>query len=75
MLFSMVSSIFLSFLSLATLALQIDFSAEFSFQPYKYTRTSYLVDYLKFGNTVKVNTPRCSASELDEKPSILIQTL
>ncbi len=40
----------------------------------KYTRTSYLVDYSKFGNTVKVTTPRCSASELDEKP-VLIQML
>ncbi|XP_068442400.1 ATP-sensitive inward rectifier potassium channel 8 [Clinocottus analis] len=35
----------------------------------------YSVDYSKFGNTVKVTTPRCSARELDEKPSILIQTL
>ncbi|XP_041934541.1 ATP-sensitive inward rectifier potassium channel 8-like [Alosa pseudoharengus] len=35
----------------------------------------YSVDYSKFGNTVKVVTPRCSARELDEKPSILIQTL
>lgn len=35
----------------------------------------YSVDYSKFGNTVKVATPRCSARELDEKPSILIQTL
>ncbi|XP_075705464.1 ATP-sensitive inward rectifier potassium channel 8-like [Rhinoderma darwinii] len=35
----------------------------------------YCVDYSKFGNTVKVATPRCSARELDEKPSILIQTL
>uniref|UniRef100_H3CLW9 Potassium inwardly rectifying channel subfamily J member 8 n=1 Tax=Tetraodon nigroviridis TaxID=99883 RepID=H3CLW9_TETNG len=35
----------------------------------------YSVDYSKFGNTVKVNTPLCSARELDEKPSILIQTL
>ncbi|XP_075704885.1 ATP-sensitive inward rectifier potassium channel 8 [Rhinoderma darwinii] len=35
----------------------------------------YCVDYSKFGNTAKVATPRCSARELDEKPSILIQTL
>ncbi|XP_034382163.1 ATP-sensitive inward rectifier potassium channel 8 [Cyclopterus lumpus] len=35
----------------------------------------YSADYSKFGNTVKVTTPRCSARELDEKPSILIQTL
>lgn len=35
----------------------------------------YSVDYSKFGNTVKVATPRYSARELDEKPSILIQTL
>ncbi|XP_061524527.1 ATP-sensitive inward rectifier potassium channel 8 isoform X2 [Phycodurus eques] len=35
----------------------------------------YSVDYSKFGNTVRVATPRCSARELDEKPSILIQTL
>ncbi|KAM4039920.1 ATP-sensitive inward rectifier potassium channel 8 [Anomaloglossus baeobatrachus] len=35
----------------------------------------YSVDYSKFGNTTKVATPRCSARELDEKPSILIQTL
>ncbi|KAM4614998.1 ATP-sensitive inward rectifier potassium channel 8 [Polymixia lowei] len=35
----------------------------------------YSVDYSKFGNTVKATTPRCSARELDEKPSILIQTL
>ncbi|XP_034019540.1 LOW QUALITY PROTEIN: ATP-sensitive inward rectifier potassium channel 8 [Thalassophryne amazonica] len=35
----------------------------------------YSVDYSKFGNTVKVATPCCSARELDEKPSILIQTL
>ncbi|XP_040201373.1 ATP-sensitive inward rectifier potassium channel 8 [Rana temporaria] len=35
----------------------------------------YSVDYSKFGNTAKVATPRCSARELDEKPSILIQTL
>lgn len=35
----------------------------------------YSVDYSKFGNTVKVATPHCSARELDEKPSILIQTL
>lgn len=35
----------------------------------------YSVDYSKFGNTVKVAAPRCSARELDEKPSILIQTL
>ncbi|XP_034720007.1 ATP-sensitive inward rectifier potassium channel 8 [Etheostoma cragini] len=35
----------------------------------------YSVDYSKFGNTIKVTTPRCSARELDEKPSILIQTL
>ncbi|XP_062339412.1 ATP-sensitive inward rectifier potassium channel 8 [Osmerus eperlanus] len=35
----------------------------------------YSVDYSKFGNTVKVATPRCSARELDDKPSILIQTL
>lgn len=35
----------------------------------------YSVDYSKFGNTVKVATPRCSAREMDEKPSILIQTL
>ncbi|XP_068134055.1 ATP-sensitive inward rectifier potassium channel 8 [Hyperolius riggenbachi] len=35
----------------------------------------YSVDYSKFGNTMKVATPRCSARELDEKPSILIQTL
>ncbi|KAK9525924.1 hypothetical protein VZT92_016592 [Zoarces viviparus] len=35
----------------------------------------YSVDYSKFGNTVKVTTPPCSARELDEKPSILIQTL
>ncbi|XP_033845694.1 ATP-sensitive inward rectifier potassium channel 8 [Periophthalmus magnuspinnatus] len=35
----------------------------------------YSVDYSKFGNTVKVTTPHCSARELDEKPSILIQTL
>ncbi|KAM8910492.1 ATP-sensitive inward rectifier potassium channel 8 [Spinachia spinachia] len=35
----------------------------------------YCVDYSKFGNTIKVTTPRCSARELDEKPSILIQTL
>lgn len=35
----------------------------------------YAVDYSKFGNTVKVAAPRCSARELDEKPSILIQTL
>ncbi|XP_072327879.1 ATP-sensitive inward rectifier potassium channel 8-like [Scyliorhinus torazame] len=36
---------------------------------------TYSVDYSKFGNRVKVATPRCSARELDEKPSILIQTL
>ncbi|KAI5620693.1 ATP-sensitive inward rectifier potassium channel 8 [Silurus asotus] len=35
----------------------------------------YSVDYSKFGNTVKVGTPGCSARELDEKPSILIQTM
>ncbi|GCB74808.1 hypothetical protein scyTo_0003901 [Scyliorhinus torazame] len=35
----------------------------------------YSVDYSKFGNRVKVTTPRCSARELDEKPSILVQTL
>ncbi|KAG7455802.1 hypothetical protein MATL_G00244850 [Megalops atlanticus] len=35
----------------------------------------YSVDYSKFGNTVRVATPSCSARELDEKPSILIQTL
>ncbi|KAJ8366609.1 hypothetical protein AAFF_G00348430 [Aldrovandia affinis] len=35
----------------------------------------YSVDYSKFGNTARVATPRCSARELDEKPSILIQTL
>ncbi|KAG7496584.1 ATP-sensitive inward rectifier potassium channel 8 [Solea senegalensis] len=35
----------------------------------------YSVDYSKFGNTMKVETPVCSAKELDEKPSILIQTL
>ncbi|KAG7320221.1 hypothetical protein KOW79_016074 [Hemibagrus wyckioides] len=35
----------------------------------------YSVDYSKFGNTLKVPTPRCSARELDEKPSILIQTM
>ncbi|XP_048191184.1 ATP-sensitive inward rectifier potassium channel 8 [Perognathus longimembris pacificus] len=35
----------------------------------------YSVDYSKFGNTVKVAAPRCSARELDDKPSILIQTL
>ncbi|XP_028662631.1 ATP-sensitive inward rectifier potassium channel 8 [Erpetoichthys calabaricus] len=35
----------------------------------------YAVDYSKFGNTVKVVAPRCSAKELDDKPSILIQTL
>ncbi|XP_049616422.1 ATP-sensitive inward rectifier potassium channel 8 isoform X1 [Syngnathus scovelli] len=35
----------------------------------------YSVDYSKFGNTVRVGTPRCSARELDEKPSILIQTM
>ncbi|XP_063785467.1 ATP-sensitive inward rectifier potassium channel 8 [Pseudophryne corroboree] len=35
----------------------------------------YSVDYSKFGNTIKVATPYCSARELDEKPSILIQTL
>uniref|UniRef100_A0A8C5PEZ1 Potassium inwardly rectifying channel subfamily J member 8 n=1 Tax=Leptobrachium leishanense TaxID=445787 RepID=A0A8C5PEZ1_9ANUR len=35
----------------------------------------YSVDYSKFGNTVKVVAPHCSARELDEKPSILIQTL
>ncbi|KAM4820392.1 ATP-sensitive inward rectifier potassium channel 8 [Thomomys bottae] len=35
----------------------------------------YSVDYSKFGNTMKVAAPRCSARELDEKPSILIQTL
>ncbi|XP_077123346.1 ATP-sensitive inward rectifier potassium channel 8 [Ranitomeya variabilis] len=35
----------------------------------------YSVDYSKFGNTTKVATPRCSARELDEKPSILIHTL
>ncbi|MEQ2265887.1 ATP-sensitive inward rectifier potassium channel 8, partial [Xenotaenia resolanae] len=35
----------------------------------------YSVDYSKFGNTVKVTTPSCSARELDEKPYILIQTL
>ncbi|XP_078409731.1 ATP-sensitive inward rectifier potassium channel 8-like [Cetorhinus maximus] len=35
----------------------------------------YSVDYSKFGNRIKVATPRCSARELDEKPSILIQTL
>ncbi|KAG7232234.1 hypothetical protein INR49_009387 [Caranx melampygus] len=35
----------------------------------------YSVDYSKFGNTMKVATPLCSARELDEKPSILIQTL
>ncbi|XP_028913717.1 ATP-sensitive inward rectifier potassium channel 8 [Ornithorhynchus anatinus] len=35
----------------------------------------YSVDYSKFGNTVKVAAPRCSARELDEKPSILIQAL
>lgn len=35
----------------------------------------YSVDYSKFGNTAKVATPRCCARELDEKPSILIQTL
>uniref|UniRef100_A0A1A7XVB8 Potassium inwardly-rectifying channel, subfamily J, member 8 n=2 Tax=Iconisemion striatum TaxID=60296 RepID=A0A1A7XVB8_9TELE len=34
----------------------------------------YSVDYSKFGNTVKVATPSCSARELDEKPHILIQT-
>ncbi|KAG8138436.1 hypothetical protein E2320_004333 [Naja naja] len=36
---------------------------------------TYAVDYSKFGNTSKVASPRCSAKELDEKPSILIQTL
>ncbi|KAJ7329253.1 hypothetical protein JRQ81_015427 [Phrynocephalus forsythii] len=36
---------------------------------------TYAVDYSKFGNTSKVAAPRCSAKELDEKPSILIQTL
>ncbi|XP_070610980.1 ATP-sensitive inward rectifier potassium channel 8 isoform X2 [Erythrolamprus reginae] len=36
---------------------------------------AYAVDYSKFGNTSKVAAPRCSAKELDEKPSILIQTL
>ncbi|TNM91536.1 hypothetical protein fugu_019916 [Takifugu bimaculatus] len=35
----------------------------------------YSVDYSKFGNTVKIATPLCSARELDEKPSILIQNL
>ncbi|MGH0160585.1 UNVERIFIED_CONTAM: hypothetical protein FKN15_054664, partial [Acipenser sinensis] len=35
----------------------------------------YSVDYSKFGNTAKVAAPRCSARELDEKPSILIQAL
>ncbi|XP_027009765.1 ATP-sensitive inward rectifier potassium channel 8 [Tachysurus fulvidraco] len=35
----------------------------------------YSVDYSKFGNTVKIPTPSCSARELDEKPSILIQTM
>lgn len=35
----------------------------------------YSVDYSKFGNTMRVAAPRCSARELDEKPSILIQTL
>uniref|UniRef100_A0A8C6UB75 Potassium inwardly rectifying channel subfamily J member 8 n=1 Tax=Neogobius melanostomus TaxID=47308 RepID=A0A8C6UB75_9GOBI len=35
----------------------------------------YSVDYSKFGNTIKVATPCCSARELDEKPAILIQTL
>ncbi|XP_018415517.1 PREDICTED: ATP-sensitive inward rectifier potassium channel 8 [Nanorana parkeri] len=35
----------------------------------------YSVDYSKFGNTAKVATPRCSARELDEKPSILVLTL
>nr|AAH78863.1 Potassium inwardly-rectifying channel, subfamily J, member 8 [Rattus norvegicus] len=35
----------------------------------------YSVDYSKFGNTVRVAAPRCSARDLDEKPSILIQTL
>ncbi|KAJ8355342.1 hypothetical protein AAFF_G00063570, partial [Aldrovandia affinis] len=35
----------------------------------------YSVDHSKFGNTARVATPRCSARELDEKPSILIQTL
>uniref|UniRef100_A0A4W3JJ21 Potassium inwardly rectifying channel subfamily J member 8 n=1 Tax=Callorhinchus milii TaxID=7868 RepID=A0A4W3JJ21_CALMI len=36
---------------------------------------TYSVDYSKFGNRIKVATPHCSARELDEKPSILIQTL
>lgn len=36
---------------------------------------TYAVDYSKFGNTSKIAAPRCSAKELDEKPSILIQTL
>ncbi|XP_078091431.1 ATP-sensitive inward rectifier potassium channel 8-like [Mustelus asterias] len=36
---------------------------------------TYSVDYSKFGKRIKVATPRCSARELDEKPSILIQTL
>ncbi|XP_078276317.1 ATP-sensitive inward rectifier potassium channel 8-like [Rhinoraja longicauda] len=35
----------------------------------------YSVDYSKFGNRIKVATPRCTARELDDKPSILIQTL
>ncbi|XP_005998915.1 ATP-sensitive inward rectifier potassium channel 8 [Latimeria chalumnae] len=35
----------------------------------------YSVDYSKFGNTIKVAAPRCSAKELDDKPSILIQAL
>ncbi|XP_029020054.1 ATP-sensitive inward rectifier potassium channel 8 [Betta splendens] len=35
----------------------------------------YSVDYSKFGNLVKVSTPLCSAKELDETPSILIQTI
>uniref|UniRef100_A0A8C9QYQ4 Potassium inwardly rectifying channel subfamily J member 8 n=1 Tax=Scleropages formosus TaxID=113540 RepID=A0A8C9QYQ4_SCLFO len=35
----------------------------------------YSVDYSKFGNTTKVATPQCSARELDETPSILMQTL
>lgn len=34
----------------------------------KYTRTSYLVDYSKFGNMVKVATPCCSSHKLDEDP-------
>ncbi|KAK6292388.1 hypothetical protein J4Q44_G00369720 [Coregonus suidteri] len=38
-------------------------------------RTSYVSEEIHSGNTVKVATPRCSARELDEKPSILIQTL